>query len=440
MPTISKAVEMQGLLKEQYPELMNNTIVERTEILDLFTEISGKVFEGPDGKYWKLANLTGGLQGIGSRLEGQTLPAGGTPIVINPLINLKYHYARVNTFWQAFRAATAGPAGFADFGTAVLLPCVENLTDDLDRQACGFGAGIVCRVDMAVPTTSLDVDAPFGIASDIKAWLNLKPGMTIVFGPNADGSALRDGGNPATVLTVNVGGNSGGGTVLLDALPAGVADNDYIFRGDQYATNVPVNGQEPEMMGLEGIVDDGTVLDTLQNISRTTTYEWRSPVINANAAPYSGNFTDGLALKAVSDVKTIGGGRPTTFVASHDVARQAFNAVRQLGGFGANRDGAQPVMGAKGVTVLTPMGEFEVRGVGRITPGRCFVLDGSTLIRVKDGDGDWVDDWGGNIFNQMMVGDAIKDGGFAYFRKCMNLGVTDPRKSLKITGVNEAAY
>lgn len=440
MTTFSKAIEAQNFLKEQYPELMNNTMVQRTEVLDLFTEMSGTVYEGPDGKYWKLNNLIGGNEGIGSRLEGQFLPAGGTPISINPLLKLKYHYARVQTFWQAFRAMTAGPAGFADFATGVLEPTVNNLTTDLDRQACGFASGILCRVDAASPAAALKVDAPFGIANDTKGYINLRAGMTVAFGPNADGSGLRDGGNTAKILTIDPTGNSGGGTAVLDALPTGVADDDYLFRADQYASNIPVAGEEPEMMGLEGLIDDGTILDTLQNISRTSVYEWKSPVIDASASPYSGEFTDGLGMRAVSDLKTIGGGMPDVFLCSNEVVQRAVKTVASLGGFGATRDGQRVRKGAKGVDVDTPMGTFNLRGVSRVAPGRCYVITSSVLVRVKDGDGDWVDDWGGNIFNQISAGDAIKDGGYAYYRKCLNLGIKDPRQCLKITGVLETSW
>ena len=441
MPTISKATELQGLLKERYPMLMYNTIVNYSEILDVFNEATNqKVYDGPDGKYYKLSDLYGGLQGIGSRLENQFLPEGGTPLFLNPLVKLKYHYARVDFTWQAYSNAQGGEAAFADFGSSVLLPTVENLTDDLDRQACGFAAGILARVDDASPDASLGIDAPFGLASNTKGWLTIKAGMKIVFSPNADGSALRDGGTPATVTTVDMTANGGGGIAYLDALPAGVADNDYIFRGDAYGTNIAVGGEEPEMMGLEGMVDDGTVLDTLENISRSTYSEWKSSVIDASAAPYSAAFTEGLALKMVTDARTMGGGRTDLIVCSHDVGRQAYNAIRQLGGFGASRDSGSTKGGYSGVTFDTPLGSIQLRSVSRVAPGRVYALDRSTFCKFKNGNGDWVDMFGGSIFHQQAIGGAIKDAGFAYYRVALQLACTNPRKNIKATGINEAAY
>lgn len=439
MAVIDKAQALAGLLKERYPMLMYNTIVNRTEVLDLFNEeSSAKVFDGPDGKYYKLSDLLGGLQGIGSRLEDTYLPVSGQPIVINPIVKMKYHYARVDFTYQAMVNANAGDAAFADFGTAVLLPVVENLTDDLDRQACGYAAGILARY-VSTSGSTISIDRPFGLTGSTKGWLNVKAGMSIVFGPNADGSGLRSGGAPAKVLTVDPTGNSGGGTALLDFIPGDLAANDYIFRGDEQGANVPINGEEPEMMGIEGMVDNGTVLDTLQNVSRTTVSEWKSTVIDASAAPYSTAFTEGLALRLMTDARTIGGGKPSVVICSHDVGRQAYNAIRQLGGFAARRDAAQVAGGYKGVAFDTPMGPLEVRSVARIAPGRAYALDTSTLGRAKIGNGDWVDTFGG-IFHQQQVGGAIKDAGFAYYRVPMQLFCTDPKKSTKATGISETAY
>ena len=439
MSMIDKANALAGLLKERYPMLMYNTIVNRTEILDLFNEeSSAKVWDGPDGKYYKLSDLMGGLQGIGSRLEDTYLPVSGSPIFINPLVKMKYHYARVDFTYQAMVNANAGDAAFADFGTAVLLPVVENLTDDLDRQACGYAAGILARY-VSTSGLTISIDRPFGLTGATKAWLNVKAGMSIVFGPNADGSALRSAGAPAKVLTVDPTGNSGGGTALLDFLPSDVLANDYIFRGDEQGANIPINGEEPEMMGIEGMVDDGTVLDTLENVSRASVFEWKSLVINAANAPYSAAFTEGLALRIMTDSRTLGGGKVNVIVCSHDVGRQAYNAIRVLGGFASSRDGSKVTGGYSGVTIETPMGPITIRSVARVAPGRAYGLDTSTLGRAKIGNGDWVDTFGG-IFHQQQVGGAIKDAGFAYYRVPCQLFCTDPKKSVKATGISEVAY
>lgn len=435
---------LSGMMKERYLGTLNNTILRYTKVYDLIQESNIQPHEGSDGLYYKLANIYGGMQGIGARLENSVLPEGGNPMFVNPLVKQKYNYGRVDATWQAIRKAEQGPAAFASFAAAVLKPTVENLTADLDRQACGYGAGILARVDDAsVSATALGIDAPFGIAGDVKGWITFQPGMKVVFGPNADGSGLRSGGQSSTVLNIDKAGNAGGGALDLDSIPGDVADDDYIFRGDAYGANVPVGGEEPELMGMEGLIDDGTVVDTLENISRSTVSDWESRVIAGGSAPYSGSLTEGLLMTVVTDAELYGNGRISAMLTSNDCLRQGYNAIRQLGGFGARRDGDSSKAGTKGISVLVPGadGEITVRGVPRLIPGRLYGLDLSTLMRFTlGGQGEWVD-WGtGSIWQVAHVGAAVKDAAFAYYRHPLQLGIQDPKKCVKVTGISETAY
>lgn len=441
MPTIDKLSIAEGLLKERYLGTLNNTIVKHSEIIDSMGEWAGESHNGPSGKYWKLANLYAGMEGIGSRLEGQFLPAGGTPQFLNPIVYEKFHYARLDVTYRALVNSVEGPASFGSFAQTYLQPSVMNLTNDLDRQACGLATGVLCRID-GTPSLTMPVDAPFGLASDLKGWLNVRAGMKVVFGPNADGSGLRSAGQAAKVLSVDPTGNSGGGTLILDSFPADALDNDYIFRGDEYAANVPVNGEEPELMGLEGLIDDGSVAGvvTLQGIDRSAVAEWKSTTINAANAPYSGELTSGLLMRAITDAKLIGGGRITHMFTSHDSWRQAIKDLESLGGFGARRDGVTSDVGSKGVTVHTPIGSVELRGVSRLAPGRLYAIDRSTMHRFATSSPEWVDTFGGSIFKQVQVGGAVKDEGYAYYRYPLQLGTSDPRKNVKVYGISESGF
>lgn len=445
MADIQQSSNLQGLLKEVYPLAMYNSITTYSQVLDLFTAYAENAFEGPEGKGYKLSNLAGGLQGIGARLEDEILPAGGSPVFLSPVVYLAYNYARLTSTYQARVNADSSRAAMANFNTSVMVPAIRNLTSDLDRQSLGAGDGILARVD-GTPATTMPIDAPFGIAGDVKGWTNFSMGMTILFSPNPDGSAPRNGGVPVTVNTVSPTGNSGGGTIGISSLPSDVLDNDYIFRADAYGTNAATGGVSREMMGIEGLIDDGTVVSTLQGISRTTYNEFASEVIDASAAPYSAAFTEGLAMRTLTDLQLYGGmqgGSKAVFFCNNDVWRQAYNAIRGLGGFGAasERGGASVAAGAKGLTVQLPMGTVELRGVPRTPWGRAYCVDPSVLIKASIGKGEWVsNDTNGGIWHQVHVGDAIKDASFAYFRVPMNLGITNPKLGIKVTKINEQAY
>lgn len=439
-------------LWENYIGVTYDTTIRRSQLLDLFKENS-KVHDGPQGKYFKFNDMLGGNQGIGSRLEGEFLPDGDTVQMNNPIAYLKTHYARTgDATYQSMVDAVQSKTAFGNFAKLVLTPLVQNLGDDLDRQACGFAAGAFCRIDTtnnAIVTGvngSASIDTAFGannlsgVNVTTKGWISgIARGMRIVAGPNLDGSSLRSGGQSAKVTSVNFLGNNKGGSVTFDNVPVDWANNDYLFRGDQYGTNTQSGGTDREMMGLEGLIDDGNLVQVLETIDRTTTPEWASPLIDASAAPYSGAFTDGLAMTAITNAGLYGGGKVRAFVTGVDEWRQAYNAIRGLGGFGAQRDTAEGSMGQKGITIDTPVGSLNLRAVERIVPGRAYAIDPTVLHRFVDGTGDWVKTTG-TMWQQVRSGAAVKDAFFAYYRTRMQLASDNPRKCVKIVNINSALY
>ena len=439
MTTIDQKTVLNEALKVNFEGPLFNTVVLRSETFDLFKQ-TAKTMTGPEGRYIELAHMFGAPEGVGSRDEHGFLPVPETPAFVNGRVRLKKTVGTIQTTWNAMVNAVKGKAAFADWAEMTLMKLVETLTDDLDRQAIGYGTGIICRVDESSPDTSLQIDAPFGFAGDEKGWLpGLRRGQRIVFSGNADGSGLRDGGKSAKILSMDPDGNSEGGILTLDALPAGVADNDYIFKGDDYGSNAPNQGSEVEMMGLTGMIDDGTVLDTFQNISRTTYPEWKSRLIDASASPYSGSALEVLFMRLADDAALYGKGDITHLLCSRNVFRNAFNAIRGLGGYGGVQDPAKGhTGGSKGITYYIGTKPVELRAVLKIPVGMLYAIDRATMLRFSHTNGEW-DNTTGSIFRQVSNGAAVKDEFFAYYRCYMELACTDPRKNARATGVSETA-
>jgi len=316
----------------------------------------------------------------------------------------------------------------------------KALRDDLDRQALGYGAGVICRVDQATPLVALNIDAPYGIANNTKGWLpGIRRGMKLVFGPNIDGTALRENGRSALVLNVSKTGNGGGGTVTLDRLVDGTADNDYVWKGDDLDNNAPKLGVDKEMMGLRGLVDEGTILTTLQNISRTDFDEWKSQFVDGSAAPYSALGKDTLFMHMNDDSSELGGSDGLThMLVSRAIFRNVYTQVRGLAGFGAaHKPGGSMRTGTKGIIVNLGTNDIEVRAVPKIFPGLGIGLDASVLRRYHLEGFAW-DDRTGSIFKQVAVGQGVQDAFWAYGRVIMELGSTDPQKCAFTTGLSEA--
>ena len=64
------------------------------------------------------------------------------------------------------------------------------------------------------------------------------------------------------------------------------------------------------MMGLRGIVDDGTELTTFENLSASANLIWRGRRIDASSA----NLTSDLLQRLLDDVMVLGGDQPDTII------------------------------------------------------------------------------------------------------------------------------
>lgn len=431
-----------AMLKIVFQDPLFDSVVTHSQVIDLY-EQNDRVQEGPQGRFVQRAHMFGYNEGIGARSENAFLPLPGTPTFVNAEVRLKKTLAIAQMTRNVMANAVKTRAAFADWAEVELDKTVVALRADLDRQVIAFGAGILARVDDAAPDTTLGIDSPYGQPFATKGWQpGIRRGMRIVFGPNSDGSALRDNGKSATILSVDKNANLGGGELTLDALPSGVLDNDFIFRGDDLGNNAPEDGVEVEMVGLLGQIDDGTIVDTYQNISRTTFPEWRSQFVDASVAPFSGNASELLVMRLSDDASELGGGEPDFALMSTGVWRNLFTQIRTQLGFGSLTGPENFIGGAKtgrmkGIKYWIGDRSIELRAVPKWPLGRMVVVDTSTLYRYHLSGFEW-DDLTGSIWKQVGVGQGIKDAWFAYGRTEMELGNIDPQKSAFATGLDES--
>lgn len=78
-----------------------------------------------------------------------------------------------------------------------------------------------------------------------------------------------------------------------------------------------------EVMGLRGIVDDGTDVSTFQNLDATTLDIWRGIRIDAS----SGNLTSDLLQRLLDDIEVLGGEAPDLILAHHKQRRKYLDLV-----------------------------------------------------------------------------------------------------------------
>lgn len=177
----------------------------------------------------------------------------------------------------------------------------KRLRKDMNRQFFGVGTGTLCVPAQAVASnlTSFTVNTA----------QYLRKNMVI--------DAQSQGSNNAVshnrILNVDKVNNI---IYLTSSVGVSLAVTDQIYKEN---IRVSASSDGKEMMGLDGIVDDSTLLTTFQGLDATALYEWRAVRINASSA----NLTSDLLQRLEDDVATLGGEDPDTLIA-HKLQRRKY--------------------------------------------------------------------------------------------------------------------
>lgn len=177
----------------------------------------------------------------------------------------------------------------------------KRLRKDMNRQFFGRGDGT-----LAVPSANVTAAATsFTVASA----QYLRKNMVIDAQSNGNNNSIShnritnvDKVNNVVYLSVSIG--------------VSMITTDQIYKEN---IRVGASADGKEMMGLDGIVDDSTLLTTFEGLDATSIMEWRAVRINAS----SGNLTSDLLQRLEDDVATLGGEDPDTLI-SHKLQRRKY--------------------------------------------------------------------------------------------------------------------
>lgn len=200
-------------------------------------------------------------------------------------------------------AASGDEASFANLVVDALDRARDRLMSDENRQFFGLGNGLLASPSIAVTAA--------GVSFTVDSVQYLRPNMVIdIFsGATKTVDSYRisyvDRVNSVVGLLTSIG-------VAIDSTSALVKEN--------IRDSAPTDGKE--MMGLRGIVDDGTDLTTFQNLN-TSTLEWRSRRISAASA----NLTSDLLQRLIDDVEILCGDEPDMLIMHKKQRRKYLDLV-----------------------------------------------------------------------------------------------------------------
>jgi hypothetical protein len=306
VPCVTSAdlTTLSELMKQVY-----DPVIEEQQNLEPFTWNS---FEDGDdelgGQGWYFETKMGGNQeGIGARDERDDLPVPGYQRWKQGIITWKLCYGAFELTGPVIEAARNNLMAFANARTEEIEGLTRDVIKDFNRQIYGDGNGVLATCN-GVNTVGSDI-------FDVYDGMYLRKNMQIDIA-NAPPSPITDGDNRTIEdLSVNADGTW---RVTTPAAETGAdpADGDVVFRTDSYAK---------EMMGFEGIIDDGTALATYQNIARAT-----YPLFKGNLLANGGtnrNLTLDLLQQAEDAILEMAGKRPNWIRMNLGQRRKMFDLI-----------------------------------------------------------------------------------------------------------------
>jgi hypothetical protein len=411
------------VLKDVYEGGIRELIPTKVKMLDRFLQKEARDWGGRTVTYPVHVRRN---QGSGWASENGNLPAAQMQGYTNTRIPMRFQYGRILLTAQVMKASQGERHAFAAAMEQEMRGIITDMSSERGRAIWGDGRGVFALVNGDPGTgTTVTVDAPGGIAGATNGARFLNPGMAIAFIDPTTGT-MRASAN-RTIQSIA----STGTTITVDsAMAAAVADNDYIVRVNTTgATDVSDSGYQKEMMGLLGLIDDGTYVQTLHNINRTTYPLWASNVITGVGALSADVIQRGIDL-----ADQLGDGE-ISLLAMHHSVRRAYLAVtndarRYVGSDLLNPDaGTRAARGRDmsfgGITVMAE----------KYAPySMIFGIDESYLTRYTMTNGEWADE-DGAILCRVGTGSAARDAFEAFYRIWDNSAFEKPASSFRLEGI-----
>lgn len=412
-------------LKIKYGKKLRSQVNERTTVLKLFSDDS----ESWLGKYVSFPILVG---------RGQSFMAHGSLGLLPTPQDEMFHECQIPVRWVRGRImfevglmfqSASNVGAFAKSTDMLIKRLVVNLSDELNRMlSSGSGTGILALVDDSASVGSagdpLEVDSPAGVASDGYGARFLQPGMLIGF---TDGTTLRA---IRQIVSISSETATGSGIVLDSPVTNGVhyANNDFIVRvANASVTNLTRDtSYNNEPMGLQGIVNDGTLVQTFQNVDRVLVPDWQATVLNVGALSLD-------ALQRLHDTIDQQSGESITHnLVHHSVRRQYFALVDTARTFMQTGKGpGQFDLGQEPSGVNVTYNGLPIEVDKDLLLGEWMCVNKDHLTRYVLREGEWAEETG-SMFRSVDGQDALQ----AIYRVALNYGTDQCNAHGKLTGMS----
>lgn len=367
-------------------------------------------------------------EGVGASSEGALLPQPGKQGYVDVKIPEKYNYGRIRLTEQVIRSSTTNKGAFDRAMGSEIKGLVRDLANDRERQFFGAGDGVLCLINAAQTSTSnvtFYVDSPFGVTPTTNGARFLNPGMFLA-------EVGTSGTSVTGTFTVSSVGSTGS-YFVASAVSAGVtfSDNARLVRANADVAAGTTNNLSLEVTGLLALIDDGTYLNTLHNVNRTTYPVFKSTVISS-----IGQLSLDVIQRGVDASDELGGGNFGTdgvFFCHYSVRREYLKLLqadrRYTGGDLSTPDGGTKQAALRTGGQIT-YGDRPMKIAKHAPYGTIFGMLKGSVTRYVHVRGEWADEDGAILRNV-----ANYDMWEAFYRIFDELHMDRPNECFRLDGI-----
>ena len=300
---ITSLASIAGALKQVYGQYQIQQNLQHRAMDEIAKSLT-KYSPGGQG-YYGAVNLSGN-ESVGAINELESFRSVDAENYAQYVIKPKINVAPIQFSGLAAAAAESDEQAFVSVVVDALDMAKERLLKDENRQFFGLGTGQLAAMaaTTAAAATSCSVDT----------CQYLRANMVL------DGYA---GGTTLTVAGIRVSDVDKINNIVYFATSLGFAMTitTDVWVKQNIRVSAPTDGKE--MMGLRGIVDDGTDLQTFQAVDSNVNKVWRGRRIAAAGA----NLTSDLLQQLLDDTMVLGGEEPDTIMAHPKQRRKYLDLV-----------------------------------------------------------------------------------------------------------------
>lgn len=413
-------------LKLNYDKAFENNIEGESEVWKALDDAEGfQVTDTADGKGIVISHTFSYGGGVYAMGENSYYGGAALPTVVQSTTSIPQIGAVAQVSGRTLRRMATDKVAFANWADEMLPKRAKRVAFHMDRMAIGTGTGIIGRMGAATGTNDA-INAAFGISGLSGAAKLLLRGDRTRWSPNANGTSPRTG-----MAEVSSKPSLANGTISVSAVPTSGAANDYVFLGDTQIVSAGL-----DMMGLEGIIDDGTNVGTLQSLSRTTYPEFNAQIVDATSGSFGATLSEELIDYADSLAFENGdGGQPNLLIVSRSGNRSFWKSLK--GDRIANDPKGNYVGGRAKLEMIVGDRIVKIVPCRKVPDSRAYGVDTSSIKRVQIGEGGWLNTTGA-VFKQVSDSTGWLDAYAAHYVKECQIIAYAPEKNYKLTGLASA--